>query len=429
MLFGYASIANADGGIFVPPDYNVFETKQQAFIYYHDKIEDLAIMTSYQGNAKDFTWVVPTPSKPEVVKTSSTLFANLDKLTNTYEYSGDVTTSFGVAKDSNQTEAVTVIEKKTIDMYDTTILKADNEKALFNWMKDNGYNFPEEQSYLLSDYTDNGWFFVISKIRPDLIDNEKVSGQLYDGNITPLRLTFATDKIIYPMKLTNLSHNYQKTLYQNYNSTSWRSDIGTNIYVLSDQKTKLNNFTVQYANWVKPDKLTDLVDTATEKDWISTDKKLFLTKFYNYNSSSFSEDLLIRNEINNKIVPTPYYQEPGYISSIIIAFFITLLAYLLMPIFSINIIMYCVSRIKNNYSIFYFSQLIATLLTIITTILVSSTLSGYGIYVYDYHSFDFMNIVEEGTFLGIFISLVLITIFMIVFSIKMIFGRNIQKRS
>lgn len=62
------NIAKADGGIFVPKDYYSAETTQKAFIYYVNQTENMVVLASFKGNAKDFAWVIPTPNKPEIVQ-------------------------------------------------------------------------------------------------------------------------------------------------------------------------------------------------------------------------------------------------------------------------------------------------------------------------------------------------------------------------
>jgi len=59
------------------------EKSQKALIYYHDQTENMVVSTSFQGNSKDFAWVIPTPSKPEIFKSSAGLFTTLEKITKT----------------------------------------------------------------------------------------------------------------------------------------------------------------------------------------------------------------------------------------------------------------------------------------------------------------------------------------------------------
>lgn len=411
------SNANADGGVFVPPDYYTFEKDQKAFIYYHDGTEDMVISTSYQGNSEDFTWVVPTPTKPEVNKSSASIFSNLDEITNIYSY--DSTNRYkttGLATDLAE-PSVQIIEKKNIDIYDTTVLKANSETALSQWMKENGYTFPDDQSYHLSDYTENGWYFVISKIRPELTDSERISSSLASGNITPLRFTFSSNRIIFPMKLTNLANEYQKSTYKKDNDMDWYSPISASLYVLSDHKVSATGFTLSYANWLKPDAIASIVDNATEKDWLNPSNKMFLTRLYSYNTATISEDLIIRNDINNKIYPVPYYQETGYLKDIVLGFFIILLLYLFSPLFLGNIIFKLLSIIKNDSKYFHISHAVATLATLGLLILFPSIVSSRGLFIYS-GSFNVHYVIENGAPFGMFISLLVISLLMIFYYIK-----------
>lgn len=407
----FFSAVKADGGVFVMPEYYTFERDQKALIYYHDGIEDLVISTEYQGNSEDFTWVVPTPSKPEVNKSSSSIFSNLNSITKT-KYSSQIQTTFslGTVMDSKE-DAVEIVERKNIDIYDTTILKADNEKILSQWMEQNGYTFPKEKSYLLSDYTDNDWYFVISKIRPELTQSEDIYNDLSSGNISPLRFTFASDRIIYPMRLTNFAHEYQKNLYKNNNKTSWYQPISATLFVLSDHKVDAKNFSTNYANWLKPNKIAEIIDSATESNWLNPNKKMFLTRLHNSDVSNIDDDLVIRDAENNEVYPLPYYKEPGYIKYIFIAFFCTLLAYLISPLFLGNIIFKLISIIKNNNKYFFVSHLISFIISlIIMALFLINIPSSDGLFY----------VVREGGYLGVFISLLIINILMLIYFIKTI---------
>lgn len=417
------SCAKADGGVFVPPDYYTFEKDQKAFIYYHNGIEDLVISTSYQGNSEYFTWVVPTPSKPEVNKSTASIFENLNNIarikSGTQSFS---TKSFNTAYDSIE-PTIEIIERKNIDIYDTTILKASNENVLSQWMKENRYTFPEEQSYFLSDYTDNDWYFVISKIRPELTESEKVASNLASGNITPLRFSFSSDRIIYPMKLTNLANEHQKNAYKTENNMDWYSPISASLYVLSDNKVIANDFTLSYANWLKQDEISSIVDNATEKKWLNPTGKMFLTRLYSNDVSSITDDLIIRNDTNNNVYPLPFYKQPEYVIDIIIGFFTTLLLFILSPLFIGNIIFKLISKIKNNNKYFLISHSIATIISLLILLSFPIIVYNRGFYIYS-STYDIHYIIENGKYLGIFSSLLIITVLMILYLIKITFRKN-----
>ena len=122
----FGQTALADGGIFYPTDRYSNETNQKAFIYYHNQTENLIVQSGFRGNASDFAWVIPTPSKPEVLASKTGLFTTLESLTSTSNDGPDVvysTATLGLSGAAPKS-SVTVVEQKTVDVFDTAVLQA-----------------------------------------------------------------------------------------------------------------------------------------------------------------------------------------------------------------------------------------------------------------------------------------------------------------
>lgn len=196
--------ARADGMVISPPNYWVEETGQKAAILYEKGVETMVLSTSFQGNTKDFAWIVPTPSKPDVSKGTQEVFTNLQRLTQTFDdYQQPLGLGAGVKLENVGSSGVTVIEEKQVDYYDVAVLAATEKDALSNWLKDNGYNFPEAASYLLQEYINNHWYFVAMRVNPESLAFTNVSQQLRAGGATPVVLRFSTERIVYPLRISS----------------------------------------------------------------------------------------------------------------------------------------------------------------------------------------------------------------------------------
>jgi len=305
--------AKADGGAFYPPGYYVNEIGQKALIYYQNQTENLVVSASFNGNSQDFAWVIPTPSKPEIFKSSASLFTTLEKITETSDYTlplDEAMSTFGTNKSES---SVQVIEEKTIDIYDTAILKATDDKALSQWLQDHGYTFPHDKSYMLEDYINNGWYFVIAKIQNYLTQDSGIKEQLSTGSITPLRLQFQSSKIIYPMKLTRLALDYAKENNPDKTDSEARlnqyfPEMQISLYVLTDSKTTQNQLETKWANWINSNDIANLNNSITEDNWIKGNK-LFLTKLSNsIDIKDVDNDFLITKTANNNVYPVPVYK-------------------------------------------------------------------------------------------------------------------------
>lgn len=193
----------ADGMIMAPVGRQVFETDQKGAIFFENSEERLILSTSFKGDANDFAWIIPSPSKPEVKKSSAEIFTSLESLTGssqTWEELPTASLGFGV---QDSIKGVEVIEKKSIEYYDIVVLSSDDKNALSKWLNDNGYHFPEQYNYVLQSYIDNNWFFTAVKFKND-IDNQTLAGSMKSGNLIPLEFKFKTDKPVYPLKISSI---------------------------------------------------------------------------------------------------------------------------------------------------------------------------------------------------------------------------------
>lgn len=203
------TLAQADGVIFPPPDYWMFETDQKAVIFHEKNVETMVISITFRGNAEDFSWIVPTPSRPEVEKSTDELFTALERLTQP-EFDYRVMPMYGGAAEAlPAASGVIVVETKKVEYYDIAVLEADDPEALTKWLNDNKYQFPEEAKYLLDDYINNKWYFTAVKIDTKSL-SEGVETQLREGHAVPLKFTFTSSKIVYPLKISSVADYFKK---------------------------------------------------------------------------------------------------------------------------------------------------------------------------------------------------------------------------
>jgi hypothetical protein len=162
----------------------------------------LVLSVSFEGDAEDFAWVIPLPDKPEIAVTDAELFWELSDFTAIEIPSpGFGCLFFGGAAPSGQ-EGVDVIEEQVVGPYATAILSATNATALVDWLNANGYIFPEDGEEIISEYIEKEWYFVATKINAV---EEDTGYALAEGAIEPIVLSFASDEIVYPLRITSLS--------------------------------------------------------------------------------------------------------------------------------------------------------------------------------------------------------------------------------
>ncbi|MFH2136665.1 MAG: DUF2330 domain-containing protein [Patescibacteria group bacterium] len=325
------TIAFADGAIFPPPDYWIQETDQKAVIFHDGSTETMILSVTFRGDAENFSWIVPTPTRPDVSKSTDELFTALAALT-VPEYDYRVMPMYGgVGRDAMTAESgVAVLETKKVEYYDITVLEADDPEALTKWLKENKYQFPEEGKYLFDDYISNKWFFTAIKLDAKSLSGG-VEAQLRRGHAVPLKFTFVSSKIVFPLKISGVAEYFK---YPNSEpvplmmeeggvgsagvavgtntATSevapasdyyypWQPGVNILLYVFADHKKDLPGFTINYANWVKSKDVEKLAVESSGDYWVQPEaRKYYLTKLSRYmQPSEMTYDLYLRDAENN----------------------------------------------------------------------------------------------------------------------------------
>lgn len=197
--------ALADGGFFIDIGQDIYQPSQKAVIFFADGREDLILSVRYEGNADEFAWVIPVPARPNVEVADPELFWELADLTRVLVVAGSKGLLPGMG--SPEGPGVDVLEEKVVGPYDVAILSAGDPAALVDWLNSNGYSFPEASEEIVEEYIRNGWYFVASKIST----GEEASG-LAEGTIEPLILSFESDRIVYPLRITSVSSDFCEVL-------------------------------------------------------------------------------------------------------------------------------------------------------------------------------------------------------------------------
>jgi hypothetical protein len=347
----------ADGGYFPHPGYYVSPGEQRAVIFYEDNIETMIVTSSFKGNAKDLVWIIPTPTRPEITKASEKVFNNVQKLVNIQYSSGfryDMVLS--ATSKSNGGSSVVVLQSKQVDYYDVNVLSATSSDDLVKWFNENNYSYPDDYSYVLKSYIARGWYFTAIKVSPEAQGATEVIQDLKEGNPTPVKIVFSSDKIVFPLKISSVEFKQNKTKkpgsaeYEAINSTriiygviwkkvannTWITDhegyegsrytdenmdrqqggvyysdyessyskyVPIYLYVITNGKYQTDNsFYINYGNWVSKKEIEKLGTDDNGNSFIQPKKnKYFLTYLTaNMQKSQMDDDLIFEKSENNK---------------------------------------------------------------------------------------------------------------------------------
>jgi hypothetical protein len=199
---------------------DILQPAQKAFITWDakEKVESFTVQPKFEGNALDFGMVIPTPSKPKLDEMPRDFFKELAVFTilkkREYPHSkllpqpprrallaegAPASAAGGLGR---RPSTVRVLEAGVVGSLDYKIIVADRADDLYAWLKANKYSYAGDEA-TLNFYVKKKWFFTVMKI--DTMQMKKNKDGTYTGEVTPTRFQFASDKLVYPLKITQIS--------------------------------------------------------------------------------------------------------------------------------------------------------------------------------------------------------------------------------
>ncbi len=168
------------------------------------------VQIQYQGAAKDFSWILPTPTEPTLGVGSEALFNVLRGATQpTFRVNIDKTegkcadfgmgraTATGAAAPSAAAEdsGVAVISQEQVGPFETAVLQANDTAKLKEWLTTNGYTVPAALDPLLDPYVAGKYYFIALKLQKDR----------EAGDLQPIVFNYKSTKPGIPIRLTGVA--------------------------------------------------------------------------------------------------------------------------------------------------------------------------------------------------------------------------------
>ncbi len=214
----YFSAKNAD----------ILQPAQKVFITWNpdEKVETFTVQPKFEGNALDFGMVIPTPTQPKLHEMPKEFFKHLaiytimkqrqspqSKILPQYGFGRGRglagapqarAMADGLRRENAEPEPpkVIVLEAGIVGSLDYKIITAERADDLFAWLKDNKYSYSGDEA-TLQHYIQKKWIFTVMKI--DTMQMKRNKDGTFDGDVSPTRFTFTSEKLIYPLKITQIS--------------------------------------------------------------------------------------------------------------------------------------------------------------------------------------------------------------------------------
>jgi len=224
-IVGAASPLQAACCYFSAKNADILQPAQKAFLSWDpvEKVETFTVQPKFEGNALDFGMVIPTPSQPKLHEMPRDFFKHLAVYTimkkrefphskllpvpaQVYAFSAALGAKRSQAADKNADQprkpSVVVLEAGVVGSLDYKIISADRADDLYQWLKDNKYSYSGDEA-TLNYYVQKKWLFTVMKI--DTMQMKRNKDGTFAGEVTPTRFQFASEKLIYPLKITQIS--------------------------------------------------------------------------------------------------------------------------------------------------------------------------------------------------------------------------------
>ena len=295
-------------GAYLPREGEAHVAEERALIRWDGQTEDIVMELSVVGRSKEAAWILPVPAHAPVQLSDPRLFDALQELTKpaVREQKVGPRDAMTGGAPTGGAPPVTLLERQALGPFDVSTLAATDATALATWLTSNGYQFPEQLGNVLTPYVKQQWFYVAVRLTP------AQSGGALAGKLDPLWVTFASDKIIYPMRASALARDPLPVFL--YVLAAHRAGDPDRWYD-SDEPAEPRPSFVKFANWVAP---TSLPKDSPLAPFVT--HTLFLTKFDIYigNPAAISNDLvfpLAARDETYRDTELRYVYDPNYDSS------------------------------------------------------------------------------------------------------------------
>jgi hypothetical protein len=208
---------------FSAKDKDILQPAQKVFLTWDpvEKVESFTVQPKFEGNALDFGMVIPTPSKPKLDEMPRDFFKELavlsilkkreqpqskllpvvQDLRKKAQDKDDKNGEFGGRVDPRRLQ-IKILEAGVVGNLDYKIIEAGRADDLFAWLKENKYSYAGDES-TLDFYIKKKWLFTVMKI--DTMQMKKNPDGTFAGEVTPTRFQFASEQLVYPLKITQIS--------------------------------------------------------------------------------------------------------------------------------------------------------------------------------------------------------------------------------
>ena len=170
-----------------------------ALAHWNGSSETIVMQLALNADTNNVALVVPTPTPATVTDGDRATFAELDTLTaprvqqRRHWVLGRTGSGAPAPLEAAAPRGPTVVNQVHLGPLEATTLAGGDLSGLQKWLDDNGYGIRLAVSDALGPYVRDGWSFVAMRL---------TSSDPIVGGLNPVRLTFQSSHLVYPMRLS-----------------------------------------------------------------------------------------------------------------------------------------------------------------------------------------------------------------------------------
>ncbi|MFI1499836.1 DUF2330 domain-containing protein [Streptomyces platensis] len=190
--------------------------RETSVVRWDGRSEQIVMSLTVNGTAPDAAWIMPVPHRATVELGDPGLFDQLAALTapaverrhhfwprgGDWPFAGDGAAAEAPAPGARG-PGVGVVGREHLGPFDVARLTATDPAALRNWLKANGFRLPDALATELRPYVAQRWEYVAIRLAP------AAAHRPLTGTLEPLRMSFASNRLVYPMRLSRLAKTPQ----------------------------------------------------------------------------------------------------------------------------------------------------------------------------------------------------------------------------
>lgn len=238
-------------------DQRLTDVQETALVELVDGTEAVTLNIGAAIETDDAAFVMPVPARARFELADGAVFAELDELTAPRIEYKDVVIDGDGAGAAPPDKGVTIVDQVEVGPYEVAQLAGADSTSVADWLTHNDFQLSDELGKALTPYLAEGW--LVLAVRLTAQDTSFADG------LPSMRITFATDRPVYPMRLSATATSAQPL----------------RLYVLADHRMDVTNpapefapAELTYAGWVEPADLTDHPVLAA-----LVDQRRFLTRY------------------------------------------------------------------------------------------------------------------------------------------------------